>query len=98
MSAHEGRPRASPACDATRVSLSAFVDHELGAGEAARVERHLRRCAACRHLATHERALVIAVRRAGTRASETERAPASLRARVARLLDEATDASRAARD
>jgi anti-sigma factor (TIGR02949 family) len=65
-------------CNEARDLLDAYADSELALAEAARVNRHLQDCAACRA----ELAAVRTLRRALREHIPRERAPAPLRARI----------------
>lgn len=62
---HHGAPSDDPSasCHRTRTGLSAFVDGEASAAEAADVLSHVSRCEACRRAERGLRPLIVALRR-----------------------------------
>ncbi len=68
-------------CDELARELSAYLDGALAPGQAARLVRHLERCAACRARYESEKAVVERLRKV-----KEPPAPAELRRRIIRDL------------
>lgn len=73
-------------CDATTAQVFPYVDGELAPGPRDEMDAHLAQCASCRRLVEHE----IAFRDAYVARLRPDPAPAYLRQKVQRLLDELT--------
>ena len=73
---------ASATCDSVRACAWEFLDEELTASAWQTIEAHLAACPPCRDEIARDRALIALLQRL----EGCDRAPASLRARVAALL------------
>jgi anti-sigma factor (TIGR02949 family) len=69
-------------CEQVLAHLMAYLDHEIDAEAAARIEHHLEACRGCFSRAEFERHLKEHVHAAGSRT-----APESLRARIKQIID-----------